>query len=151
VESLQLELKQLFLEQGVIITDHAKFEKVLELVKDRCILLTDFVQQASFFFKPPESIDTGAIQPKWNESKQLFFSQLIRQLELIPQWEASVLENEFKEIAAAMQIKPGDVLLPLRVMLVGGKFGPGVFDIAALLDREETLHRIRHALKLLAS
>jgi glutamyl-tRNA synthetase len=34
-------------------------------------------------------------------------------------------------------------------MLVGGKFGPGVFDIAAVIGREETLRRIQDTLRLL--
>jgi glutamyl-tRNA synthetase len=127
----------------------AHFDKILELVKDRCVLLPDFVQQASFFFQAPETIDTASILPKWNEAKQLFFLELIRQLELISQWEASDLEHEFKEMAAASQIKPGDLLMPLRIMLVGAKFGPGVFDIAALLGRKETISRIHRTLKLL--
>jgi glutamyl-tRNA synthetase len=33
-------------------------------------------------------------------------------------------------------------MLPFRVMLVGGKFGPHVFDIAALLGKDEAIKRI---------
>jgi glutamyl-tRNA synthetase len=73
--------------------------------------------------------------------------ELIRAYDLMPQWEHDGLEKEFKEMAAAHQIKPGDLLLPLRVMLVGGKFGPGVFDIAAVLGKKETLARIENFLK----
>lgn len=144
-------VKDLFSEKGIDIADEAKFEKVLELVKDRCTLLPDFVQQASFFFQRPATIDTGAVQPKWNEAKQLFFAELVRQFTLISGWEAATLEKEFTEMAAAAGIKGGELLLPLRVMLVGAKFGPGVFAIAELLGREETLHRIRHTLSLLHS
>nr|WP_315824373.1 hypothetical protein [Paraflavitalea speifideiaquila] len=35
-------------------------------------------------------------------------------------------------------------------MLVGGKFGPGVFDIAELIGKEETLKRIKMALSQLS-
>jgi len=145
------QVKELFQAEGITITDTTlpSFEKVLDLVKERCTLLPDFIQQASFFFKAPATIDTGSVQPKWNEAKQLFFAELIRQFQLLPAWEAATLEMEFKEMAAAAAIKPGDLLMPLRVMLVGGKFGPGVFDIAVLLGREETLSRIRHTLSLL--
>ena len=38
-------------------------------------------------------------------------------------------------------------MLPFRIMLVGGKFGPHVFDIAALLGKQETVKRIRLALE----
>ena len=30
-------------------------------------------------------------------------------------------------------------MLPFRIMLVGGKFGPGVFDIAALMVKKKRL------------
>jgi glutamyl-tRNA synthetase len=38
-------------------------------------------------------------------------------------------------------------MLPFRIMLVGGKFGPHVFDIAALLGPSETIIRIEKALE----
>jgi glutamyl-tRNA synthetase len=125
------------------------FEKVLELVKDRCTLLPDFVPNAGFFFQRPPSIDLAAIQPKWTSAKQLFFAELIRQWQLEQGWDAHTLETGFKEMAAAATIKPGELLLPLRIMLVGGKFGPHVFDIAVLLGRQETIERVRHTLGLL--
>ena len=130
-----------------------KFQRILELVKDRCHLLTEFVQQAGFFFQAPDpaTIDLSPVRPKWNEAKQQFFVGLIRQLQLATTWESASLEKEFKEMAAAAAIKPGDLLLPLRLMLVGGKFGPGVFDIAPLLGREETIKRIKAVLALLQS
>jgi glutamyl-tRNA synthetase len=130
-----------------------RLDIVLELVKDRCHLLTDFVQHGSFFFRTPDAaaIDLSPVRPKWNEAKQQFFIELLRQLSFIKSWDALTLEKEFKEMAAAAAIKPGDLLLPLRLMLVGGKFGPGVFDIATLLGPEETIHRIKQVLGLLQS
>lgn len=127
----------------------SKFEKILDLVKDRCHLLPDFVQQAGFFFQAPATIDLDAIKPKWTPAKTQFFVELIRQLELSATFEAAALEANFKEMAAAAAIKPGELLMPLRVMLVGAKFGPHVFDIAAALGRDETIRRIRHTLSLL--
>jgi glutamyl-tRNA synthetase len=46
-------------------------------------------------------------------------------------------------------LKPGELMLPLRVMLVGGKFGPGVFEIAEIIGREETVKRIQHVLSII--
>jgi glutamyl-tRNA synthetase len=34
-------------------------------------------------------------------------------------------------------------------MLVGGKFGPGVFEISSVLGRKETINRIKYALSSL--
>ncbi|HEV2355861.1 MAG TPA: glutamate--tRNA ligase [Puia sp.] len=129
--------------------DDGKFEMILDLVKERCHLLPDFVQQAGFFFHTPRSYDLDSIRPKWNDAKKMFFVELILQLELEQPWEAAALEVAFKEMAAARQMKPGDLLAPFRIMLVGGKFGPPVFVIAGLLGREETIRRIRHVLGML--
>ena len=142
-------VKDLFEAQGITITDDAKFDKVLELVKDRCTLLPDFVTQASFFFQQPQSIDVAAIKPKWNDQKNLFFIELIRAYEVLQTWEGEELEKIFKEIASVQSLKPGELMLPLRIMLVGGKCGPGVFEISTMIGKEETLKRIKHTLQLL--
>lgn len=149
VTSYQLQVKEVLEGADVAVKDDVFLNKVMELVKDRCTLLPDFVQQTSFFFQSPKEIDIAAIKPKWNEHKQQFFAELIRAYELATLWKHDELENAFKELAAASQIKPGDVLLPLRIMLVGGKFGPHVFNIAELLGKEETNHRIKYTLGLL--
>lgn len=151
VSYYQAEVKKLLEENSIVIVDDDKFEKVLQLVKDRCILLTDFVHQSSFFFKTPEIIDIAAIKAKWDEKKNQFFAELIRSYEFINQWQHDVLEKEFKEIAAASQIKSGELMSPFRIMLVGDKFGPGVFHISELLGKQETIQRIQKALLSLKS
>ena len=123
--------------------------QVLEMVKDRCVFLNDFVAQTAFFFKIPETIDLASIKPKWNEQKDLFFAELIRTYELADFWNHEDLEKDFKEIASVNGIKPGDLMLPFRIMLVGGKYGPHVFNIAEVLGKTETIHRIKHTLQLL--
>jgi glutamyl-tRNA synthetase len=48
-----------------------------------------------------------------------------------------------------MGIKKGELMLPLRIMLVGGKFGPHVFDIVEMIGKNATKERIRSALNQL--
>ena len=145
--SLKPEVRTILNEKYIKVPDEILLEKVIGLVKDRCILLTDFVEQSSFFFKAPETLDIDTVKPKWNKAKQLFFVELIRNYELSSDWNAQHLENNFKEMAAANTLKPGELMLPFRIMLVGGKFGPGVFDIAEILGRAETITRINTAIK----
>ena len=90
-------IKNAFANQGIQITDLPFLEKVISLVKDRCTLLPDFVQQGSFFFQSPSNIDVAAIKPKWDAQKNMFFTELIRAWELSTLWESHDLEKEFKE------------------------------------------------------
>ncbi|MFT3683255.1 MAG: glutamate--tRNA ligase [Ferruginibacter sp.] len=149
VSGYEIQVKAVLEANGIIIKDDNYLRKVTELVKDRCTLLNDFYTQASFFFQPPATIDVPAVKPKWDDKKQLFFTELVRAYQLTPIWSHDELEREFKEIAAVNQLKPGELMLPFRVMLVGGKFGPGVFHIAELIGKEETVARIQHGLSLL--
>jgi glutamyl-tRNA synthetase len=41
-------------------------------------------------------------------------------------------------------------MLPFRIMLVGGKFGPGVFEIVETIELKETIARIQYSLQLLS-
>lgn len=133
-------------EKGIKIDDEQKFKSVLELVKERCTLLTDFYQQASFFFKSPETLDVASVKPKWNQDKVMFFDILSEKFTVLEEWNAANIEVTFKETAAEKNIKMGELQLPFRIMLVGGKFGPTVFDIAALIGKAETINRIKFAL-----
>ena len=144
VEGLRPKVREILEATGVTVADDALLERVIAMVKDRCTFLTDFPQQSAFLFEAPKSFDLAAVQPKWNEQKQAFFAELLRQFEGMQQWNAADLEKETKELAAASHLKPGDILLPLRVMLVGGKFGPGVFEIAELIGKKATVERIQH-------
>lgn len=146
VDRWQLTVRKDFEERGVNIHDEEKFIKVLELVKDRCTLLTDFWQQSSFFFKAPESLDVASVKQKWNDDKAMFFDIISEKLTMLEDWNAANIEMLFKETATEKGIKMGELQLPFRVMLVGGKFGPAVFDIAAIIGKAETIARIKKAL-----
>jgi glutamyl-tRNA synthetase len=126
--------------------EEEKIKKIVSLIKDRCTLLSDVWANSYFFFVTPEDVDVDSIRPKWNSEKRNFFAQLTAQLTITNNWNAHDLENTFKELTASMNIKAGDVLLPLRIMLVGKKIGPGVFDIAEVIGKEETLKRIAFTL-----
>jgi glutamyl-tRNA synthetase len=148
VRSLKSEVRKILEAKGIAVLDDAYLLKVIELVKDRCVLLTDFYQQAGFFFERPKEYDINAVKPKWVDAKTEFFTELIGLLKTTKTWEPTALEAVFKALAEEKAIKAGEVLLPFRVMLVGGKFGPHVFDIAALLGKEETIGRIERALEV---
>ena len=135
---------------GIKVKDQELLIDALEQVKDRCTFLNDFVHHSSFYFRAPATIDLEAIKPKWNEQKNLFFVELIRAIALMDSWNHEALEILFKEIAAVHAIKQGDLMLPFRIMLVGGKFGPHVFNIAALLGKDETISRIKQTLGMLS-
>jgi len=143
--SLKSEVRRVLEDKGIAITDDAYLLKVIDLVKERCILLPDFYHQSAYFFQQPKEYDLASVKPKWTDAKADFFKAFIDLLNNEPLSDPHELEARFKALAEEHAIKPGELMLPFRIMLVGGKFGPHVFDIAVLLGRQETIARIEKA------
>lgn len=137
---LQLAVKSLLASNGIEANDEAYLLKVIDMIKDRCTLLSDFVAQSAYFFTLPHEYDIASVKPKWTAEKATFFVEFGKTL----QDDATALEWEaqFKAMAENNGFKPGELMLPFRIMLVGGKFGPGVFDIAHVLGVAATQARI---------
>ena len=109
-------------------------------------MVSDFWDHSFFFFKSPKEFDTTAFIAKWNNPKVEFFKIFSKSLASVGTWNAASLETVFKQLAEQAAIKPGELQLPLRIMLVGGKFGPPVFNIAEVLGKQETIDRIDFAI-----
>lgn len=120
--------------------------KVVALIKDRCTLLPDFWEQGHFLFTDPKEIDEAPIREKWNDQKQQFFQSWANTLRNLSDWTHDVIEQSFNDHLQQHGLKKGDAMMPFRIMLVGGKYGPGVFAIAELIGREATINRIQRLL-----
>jgi glutamyl-tRNA synthetase len=119
------------------------------LVKDRCVLTQDFIQQLAYFYKAPLEIDVASIEAKWSHEKNEFFRQFVEIINDLVPFDEKVIEEKFKALAAEKNIKVGELQLPLRIMLVGAKFGPSVFVIAELIGKISLKERIIFALQKL--
>lgn len=144
IAQIKPQIETILNEKGVATHNDAYLEKVITLVKDRLVFLHDFWDQSFFFFEQPKTYDFGTLKTNWTTLKSDFFESYIALLE---KSEADVnaqeLEAAFKSLTTEKGIKVGEVMLPLRIMLVGGKFGPGVFDIVVTLGISETVKRIK--------
>lgn len=58
-------------------------------------------------------------------------------------WSEATVEETVREVAERHEVKLGKVAQPLRAALTGSTVSPGIFEVAAVLGREETLARLR--------
>jgi glutamyl-tRNA synthetase len=147
-DSLQSAVKSELEKAGIEVKEDTFLNTIIGLIKDRCTLLPDFVAQSSYFFASPVEYDVNSVKPKWTTEKAEFFNAFAESLTLT---DAVTAEAAFKALAEEKGFKPGELMLPFRIMLVGGKFGPGVFDIAVLLGVAETKSRIAKAIAVFNS
>ncbi|NIX77158.1 glutamate--tRNA ligase [Microvirga terricola] len=65
-------------------------------------------------------------------------------LEAVSDWSAASVEAVVRGHAEAIGAKLGQVAQPLRAALTGRATSPGLFDVMAVLGKDETLSRLRH-------
>ena len=63
-------------------------------------------------------------------------------LAALANWDGASLEAAIREVAEAGGVKLGKLAQPLRAALTGRTTSPGIFDVLALLGRDESLARI---------
>ncbi len=117
--------------------------KVVGLVKERACLIRDLWEQSYFFFQAPEEYDQKAVKKFWKDDTGKIISDVSAILENISPFTSPVIEKHVKEYVENNGVGFGRLMNPLRIILVGGNFGPHLFDIMELLGKEEVLRRIK--------
>ena len=64
----------------------------------------------------------------------------------VDDWQVATLESAARALAEAETVKLGQLAQPLRAAMTGAAQSPGLFDVMAVLGRDETLGRIDDAL-----
>jgi len=134
------------LEAKGIKKDRAFIIEFCRLIKEKAHFVNEFYDLGPFFFVAPKSYDEKVISKKWNESSKELFTKLAAKFEALPEWNTHTLHDAFQE--AQTEIGKLDMQL-LRVLTTGAAGGPQLFDLLALLGKEETISRLKNALSTL--
>jgi glutamyl-tRNA synthetase len=121
-------------------------EKVVSLIKERAVFVTDFWDLSDFFFQSPTGYDAKASKKNWKEGTPDLMKELITVISSIKDFSSINTETVIKEWITAKEIGFGKVMQPLRLSLVGALKGPHLFDIIEMIGKEETLKRLENAL-----
>jgi len=121
-------------------------QKVVSLIKERAIFVSDFWNLSEFFFHPPTEYDAKASKKNWKEGTPELMQELISVLSTIEDFSSANTETVIKEWITAKEIGFGKVMQPLRLSLVGKLAGPHLFDIIEMIGKVETIKRIEKAI-----
>ncbi len=112
-------------------------------LKERAKTLVELADSAGFLFADrPLALDEKAAAILADDGRAIL-SDLLPKLEGASEWTATALEGIVKAHAEEAGLKLGKVAQPLRAALTGRATSPGVFDVLAVLGREEALARLR--------
>ncbi|MBT8284350.1 MAG: glutamate--tRNA ligase [Flavobacteriaceae bacterium] len=129
--------------------DHQYVTSVVSLVKERADFVNDFWELSSYFFSRPESYDEKAVKKQWKDHTPGILKEVSGILSNIKNYDSASIEEGVKQWITESGKSFGMVMAPLRLVIVGGLKGPHLFDILALIGREESVERIKVAIEQL--
>ncbi|ESY83298.1 glutamate--tRNA ligase [Mesorhizobium australicum] len=112
-------------------------------LKERAKTLVELLDGAGFLFAArPLPIDDKAALLLNDDARKILRGAHEALKSLSHDWTAATAEAVIRDFASAGGHKLGAVAQPLRAALTGKSTSPGVFDVLAVLGREESLARI---------
>ena len=120
----------------------AQLLQAMPSLKERAKTLIELIDSAYYIFADrPLEIDTKAAAILTPENR-LLIGRLRVALWEVKDWSAEATETAMRAFADQNGLKFGAVAQPLRAALTGRTTSPGIFDVLAVLGREESLARL---------
>ena len=141
-------------EEGLINSTEKRdwLESIVEAVGERLTTLQDIIPQTRYFFTDAFEYEPKAVKKWWGGSEEKrektseMLTNLLQILEEVPSFDIETIETTIWKYTDENDIKRVAAMQALRIALTGTSFGPSLFDIVALLGRDEVLKRIPRAI-----
>jgi glutamyl/glutaminyl-tRNA synthetase len=140
----QLEAAGLSAEPGYL-------EKVVGLMREKVNFAAEIIPQGRYFFDDNYTYNAEVVAKKWKVDTNVHLKALVQVFLDASQFESSALETAFKTWCESSQVKPGELMQPLRVAISGEPVGPPVFDMLALLGKSKVCNRLERATQTIVS
>jgi glutamyl-tRNA synthetase len=123
-------------------TTRAQLLAAMPSLKERAKTLIELIEGSYFIFADrPLQMDAKAVALLTPENRELI-GRLRAALEEVAPWSAETTEAAMRAFAETGGLKLGAVAQPLRVALTGRTTSPGIFEVLAVLGRQESLARL---------
>lgn len=116
-------------------------------LKQRSTTLVELAASARFYVVPRPLPLSDRAARLLDENARARLGELAPALSQIEPWDEPSLEATVRHFAEAGGLKLGHVAQPLRAALTGSNVSPGIFEVMAVLGREEVVGRITDAAK----
>jgi glutamyl-tRNA synthetase len=127
---------------GLSAAQKAILARAMPELKARAHTANELADGARFLFaKRPLEIDEAAAALLTRDARALLAAAHQR-MGALAEWDVASLEAAIREVAEGGGVKLGKIAQPLRAALTGRTTSPGIFDVLALLGRDESLARI---------
>ncbi len=119
--------------------------RIVSIMKERVTFPRDFWEQGKFFFLQPEKYDEQVISKKWNAVTEGYLNVLIASIKASGASKAEDFKAAVEKAATDSNIKSGQIMQALRVVITGAASGPDLMATMEILGAPEVVNRIEKA------
>jgi glutamyl-tRNA synthetase len=123
-------------------SERDRLARAMNGLKQRAKTLVELCDNALFYFASRPLARTEAARAVLTREAATVLARLGTDLAAIPDWTEPAIEAAVMRFAEREGLKLGKVAQPLRAALAGSTVSPGIFEVASILGRAETLGRI---------
>lgn len=121
----------------------AKIVKAMPMLKERAKSLIELADGAHFLFaERPLAMEEKAAAVLDDAGREAI-AKVLPAFEALDDWSHDAIEQVIRDVAEKEELKLGKIAQPLRSALTGRTKAPGVFDVLAILDKQEVICRLK--------
>ena len=142
-------IKPMLVEKGWNNFSDDYFKQVIALMKERVVVLHDFINTCSYFYEDPTTYDETSRTKNWKPESAQHISALTEKLQSLAIFDAASIESALRSTAEEYKVGAGKLIHPMRLAISGVAHGPSLFHMAEVLGKETTVRRLNTALQQL--
>ncbi len=124
--------------------DKSQLETLIPVIKPRINFIHEVWDQSWFFFEAPSSYDPEVIKKRWKEDTPGQMKLLWERLQACEPFTVEGVESTVRSVISDQGWGMGTIMNVWRLLLVGEATGPGLFELAAFLGKEEVVRRMKN-------
>ncbi|MEN2993419.1 MAG: glutamate--tRNA ligase [Bacteroidia bacterium] len=148
VERLAQAVQPFWAQKGLPPVPPERFQKLVELARERAAVLPEVIEAVRFFYTPPALPLPSTLAERLNPTVLEALPELLASLSTLTPWLASTLEEGIKAWTKRLGLPLGKVLPTLRLILTGEEAGPSLYQILEVLGPSESRQRLERFLEV---
>jgi len=121
--------------------------KVINLIKERCSLLSEFENEGSYFYDDPIAIDSKDASKVFTEQAIVILKFLVEGFKELTKWQVEDIKNLFNEVMEKNEVGMASIGKPLRLAITGRMNSASVDETSLVLGKDKVIERVEEVIK----
>ncbi|MFT7344101.1 MAG: glutamyl-tRNA synthetase [Lentimonas sp.] len=119
------------------------------MMKERATFIKDIQTEGDYLINTPVDYDEQTVNKKWKEGSASLMTSWNEKMKAISDFTSENIHDAFNSFIEEKELKLGAVMPLFRLLLSGKGMGPGIFDIAAFIGKDECTSRMSNGISRL--